>query len=110
MNKDRFGNPIHDGDIVFYVTNSQYTNERIGKVFFQKQGELGMMADYCRTGGDMPPGSQDRQYFDQYFKPERRWYSSSSVIVVTPLVPQAMMDKFDIAYDNWRKKHGNKEF
>jgi hypothetical protein len=110
QNKDRFGNVIHDGDIVFYSTSSRYANERIGKVFFQKNNQLGMMSHGHIRGADRPVGSADYDYFEREFKPERRWYEISSAIVITTLVPQLIIDKLDEAYDNWRKKNGSKEF
>lgn len=110
INKDRFGNVICDGDIVFYTTSSRYSNERIGKVFFQAKGQLGMMADGFMSGADAPPGSPQADAFEKFFRPERRWYDCSSTIVITSLIPRRFIEKLDEAYANWRKKNGNKEF
>jgi hypothetical protein len=110
MIKDRFGNPIRVGDIVFYTTSSRYSNERIGKVFFIDGDQLGMMADSYSSGAGEPPGSAHGEYFEKYFRPERRWYHSGSAIVITSIVPKVIENKLDAAYDAWRKKNGNKEF
>jgi hypothetical protein len=110
MNKDRFGNTIHDGDIVFYTTGASYANERIGKVFFQEKGRLGMMSGQCVKGADKPVGSNERQAFDLLFKPKKSWYHSGTAIVVNSLIPQLIIDRLDEAYSDWRKKNGDKEF
>lgn len=107
-NKDKFGNIIRDGDIVFYTTSSRYSNERLGKVFYQSQDQLGMMSDGY-TKDVLDPPNKHGDPFDS-FRPERRWYNSAAAIVVTDLVPQKIIDKLDEAYAAWRKKNGNKEF
>ena len=108
QNKDKFGNIIHDGDIVFYTTSSRYGGERLGKVFYQIGGHLGMMSD-SYTSSIIGPVTK---YGDPItgFNPVRKWYQASSAIVVTGLVPQKLIDRLDEAYANWRKKNGNKEF
>lgn len=108
LNRDKFGNIIHDGDIVFYTTSSRYSNERVGKVFYQVKGKLGMMSDSYNSSLLAPPSNHGDPF--NSFRPERRWYNSNSAIVITSLVPQKIIDKLDQAYADWRKKNVNKEF
>lgn len=108
VNKDKFGNIIHDGDIVFYTTSSRYGGERLGKVFHQIHDSIGMMSDGY-TSYTIGPVTKHGDPLTG-FNPVRRWYQPSSAIVVTGLVPQKLIDRLDEAYANWRKKNGNKEF
>ena len=112
MNQDRFGNPIKNGDIVFYITSSKWGNERIGKVVVQTKGRLGMMSERCSCseGAQYPIGTPARDSFEEFFRAERRWYPSDNCIVITSIVPKCLIEKLDEAYDNWRKKNGNKKF
>lgn len=107
-NRDRFNNVIHDNDIVFYTTSSRYGGERVGKVFYQITGSIGMMsAPYSGAYQLNPPAPGSTVNF---FRPERRWYDPSTAIVITGIVPQILIDKLDQAYSEWRQKNGNKTF
>ncbi len=112
INKDKFDNVIVDGDIVFYTTSSRYGGERLGQVFHQIKGSLGMMSDsytYSTLGQTYMHLGKVYNPLDS-FRPVKRWYNPESAIVVTGLVPQKLIDELDKAYIEWRKKNGEKEF